>query len=850
MDQQIQDAINRVAQKATKLVEAKEFYFQKAQDALKAWLDMDLPESVKIELLSLADDYKEFQERTTSNETIKNIFNLLLEIIAYCDVNARHKNLLNKYEDKRVLADANVRMNSWIHKLIFFKFDRDKVGPGSPRNAFAYLLDPESQTTILSNNHRLQISTNLLELEEDSEDFVRDLKDFFSDYKLPAMHPANVTQFLSVLIYEIKDMWKEEVVGLLASDRTDWKEEFVSEIGRHDGAIVWNTKRPARPIRSLKALRSIVDDGETFPLYYSVGGSVGYCATIVDFAQSQQELEDKLWDGNGKKIFNYYPKFEQYVSGDKKARILFLAKSFEKITPIPVSSFEFAFGSRAPVHDNLSPIKAMPETAATPNASMPRIENTLPITTARNQILFGPPGTGKTYGSIEKALRIINESEEQNLDWSDRTKVKDLFDRRVAEGRIVFTTFHQSMSYEDFIEGIKPIVSAEDEAEAESQTDTQVVSYDIVPGIFMTICEQAKKKVNTKRDFDELWSGFYKSLVQKGAETFKSTSSEMFFEREYSNEQSIGVRFAKSWDKDEPRGKKVFPVGKELIRRLFVAGVDGGPNVRDQWQSVKSIVYASRATLALGVYRKFWEYAQLQQAILKSETSGAYVLIIDEINRGNVSQIFGELITLIEEDKREGMPEAIRLKLPYSKKDFSVPSNLYIIGTMNTADRSVEALDTALRRRFNFEEIVPNPDLIRTHGKLKHLRGILAEGINLAALMQTINRRILKLLDKDHLIGHSYFMSVSSLAELKSVFHNKFIPLLQEYFFGDPGKIGLVIGRGFFIDDEDEEDMVFAEFNFDSRDFATRKLYALRNTSTMSSSEFIQAIALLMNKDQ
>src|SRR5690606_20783560 len=175
----------------------------------------------------------------------------------------------------------------------------------------------------------------------------------------------------------------------------------------------------------------------------------------------------------------------------------------------------------------------------------------------------------------------------------------------------------------------------------------------------------------------------------------------------------------------------------------------------------------------------------------ENDPNNDYALFIDEINRGNVSQIFGELITLIEQDKRKGEENELSLILPYSRKSFSVPKNLSIIGTMNTADRSVEALDTALRRRFSFAEMPPKPELIKTEGKAEN--GIV-NGIDLSVLLETINKRIEKLLDKDHMIGHSYFLSVESLKGLKSAFQNKIVPLLQEYFFGDYGKIGLVLG--------------------------------------------------------
>ncbi|QAA80872.1 hypothetical protein EI546_03620 [Aequorivita sp. H23M31] len=195
--------------------------------------------------------------------------------------------------------------------------------------------------------------------------------------------------------------------------------------------------------------------------------------------------------------------------------------------------------------------------------------------------------------------------------------------------------------------------------------------------------------------------------------------------------------------------------------------------------------------------------------IAHEEKIKPYVLIIDEINRGNVSSIFGELITLIEDDKRAGGNETLEVVLPYSKKKFNVPSNVYIIGTMNTADRSVEALDSALRRRFSFREIPPKSKLIIEEGKAKD--GVVDE-INLNDLLDKINRRIEKLIDKDHRIGHSYFLKVKDLRSLKACFKNEVIPLLEEYFFGDYGKIGLVLGDS-FVEKKKNERSVFSKFN-------------------------------------
>jgi 5-methylcytosine-specific restriction protein B len=426
-----------------------------------------------------------------------------------------------------------------------------------------------------------------------------------------------------------------------------------------------------------------------------------------------------------------------------------------------------------------------------------------------NQILFGPPGTGKTYNTINKAIEII---EGKRLETS-RTEIKQKFDEKIQNGQIVFTTFHQSMSYEDFIEGIKP---------ADSSVYSHFLEYEVQDGIFKRIVKDAL-------------SNYQASLMSPSPDEDFHLRLEMLVE-DWHNDPSISFPLKTAGNDFTITGFSNYSISFKKA--------SGGEGHTLSKRTLKEIFLGKRELKERGVdiyYPAVIDRLKKYQVKREVENLKKFVLVIDEINRGNISQIFGELITLIESSKRIGTSEALDLTLTYSKDSFSVPPNLYIIGTMNTADRSVEALDTALRRRFSFVEMLPDPDIIR--GAENSGRSNIA-GIELADLLIAINSRLRVLLDKDHLIGHSYFLGIDNLEKLKGAFVNSVIPLLQEYFYGDDGKIGLVLGKGFFKDKTELTEVSFADFEYDFDQEIS--IYEMKDILNISDADFIDALKTLL----
>lgn len=403
----------------------------------------------------------------------------------------------------------------------------------------------------------------------------------------------------------------------------------------------------------------------------------------------------------------------------------------------------------------------------------------------KNQILYGPPGTGKTFSSITKALSIIENIDESTLKEEVRNVLKERFDKLLKKGRIHFSTFHQSMSYEDFIEGIKPKTKGTD------------VIYEIEDGIFKKIADEARinwlQSKNANNNFEVLFEQLKKEWQENENSELRIPMKSSYFDIIDIREKNIDFR------------KSSGGTGHDLVISTL-KDIYLGNRVMDSGLAV----YYYPLVEKLKTYKTATSNVKLEN----------YVIIIDEINRGNVSQIFGELITLIEEDKRLGKEEALEVTLPYSKEKFGVPPNLYIVGTMNTADRSVEALDTALRRRFCFEEMPPKYDLEGLQNNVF--------GYKVSSILKTINSRIEKLIDKDHVIGHSYFLNKGESTIIES-FYKNIIPLLQEYFFGDYSKIGLVLSKGFVkLKESDSNSTVFADFDTNySNDFEERNIYEI-----------------------
>lgn len=477
---------------------------------------------------------------------------------------------------------------------------------------------------------------------------------------------------------------------------------------------------------------------------------------------------------------------------------------------------------------------------------LPEETENMKSTISKNTILYGPPGTGKTYNTVIYAVSIIENKSFEEVRTeaaTDYKTVKARYDEYFAKGQIAFTTFHQSYGYEEFIEGIRPVMSEEDND----------VAYRIEPGLFKEFCDRAsipsslgdndyginkepkiwKVSLGGARENPVRTDCLEKGHIRIGWDDYGPDVSDRLDElptgkrvlNAFLNIMGIGdivlscyssteidaigvVTGDYEWDDSYSSYRRLRKV-KWLVK-----------NIRE---NIVEINHGSQMTLAtvywIGISIRdvlnIVEKHLPQPSKKNNGNENKYVFIIDEINRGNISKIFGELITLIEESKRIGAPESMTVELPYSHSPFGVPNNVYILGTMNTADRSIAIMDTALRRRFSFVEMLPDSDVLRKMGNpIVYDNGI---SVNVADMLDIINDRITFLYDREHTIGHAFFMPLtvnSSVDTLATIFEKSIIPLLQEYFYEDYAKIQLVLGddgktgekkQYQFIADEDME---------------------------------------------
>ena len=382
-----------------------------------------------------------------------------------------------------------------------------------------------------------------------------------------------------------------------------------------------------------------------------------------------------------------------------------------------------------------------------------------------NRIFYGPPGTGKTYHTVNATLEILDSKFYQE-NRGKRSALKTRFNDLKKEKRVGMVTFHQSFGYEEFVEGIRPMLEEDEHA---------TVEYELKTGIFKDMCEQAQS-IEPSVQFDEAIEELKEECTDNPIELL--TVSGKSFTIEYRGGKTFRYKTASALHPE-----KDHPVNIENIKHVY-RGADPDD------------FYASTYILPIVNYVK--ENYELDETEGSDEPNLPHVLIIDEINRGNISRIFGELITLIEESKRLGEEEETTVKLPYSLKEFGVPSNLYIIGTMNTADRSIALLDTALRRRFRFVEMMPDASVVKD----KADNPIVIEGVQIQTLLAKMNERIEALYDRDHQIGHSFFLRLKgsqSIETLADIFEYEILPLLQEYFYDDWEKINLVLNNNGFL---------------------------------------------------
>ena len=476
----------------------------------------------------------------------------------------------------------------------------------------------------------------------------------------------------------------------------------------------------------------------------------------------------------------------------------------------------------------------LPVTEPSPDP-IERRERPMPIS-PMNLILYGPPGTGKTFSTAEEAVRLCGEPVPE-----DREALMQIYQRFVAAGRIEFVTFHQSMSYEEIVEGRQPMTGSDED----DNTSSAGFRLETVPGIFRRIAKRAETSRGRSTEGDAITVADRQVFKMSIGEANNPEDAHLFEEAMEGEYALLGFEDI-DWSDEKYADREAFieacktkghtnidarsgvvqmpfifrnrvnkgdivivSKGNSLFRAIgeFTGDYEFCPRPEGEYAHRRSVrwlwvdregvpvteIYA-RGFMMKSIYLlpdSELNIPSLERYLNSQKADGPadpepFVLIIDEINRANISKVFGELITLLEPDKRLGQSNELKVRLPYSGDDFGVPANLHILGTMNTADRSIALLDTALRRRFTFREMMPDPPVLAGAAE--------ASELDLPRILATINERIEYLYDREHQIGHAYFTECASRADVDAVMRHKVIPLLAEYFFEDSEKIAAVLG--------------------------------------------------------
>lgn len=634
------------------IMSESDFWYQKSIDAWEQWKNMYISDEELRDLLSMK--YDDFCN--SNNPMIVEVRKNLFTAVAYFDAKSKNKSLYNEYEDKRTIARAGIRQDDWVSRLLKYKRNSTDLTPGI-KNLIDYLNNPRENFPIISELHKKKIYHYFIG--EDAVPYsTAQFNSAMCEYlhgKIECVNRDNYTAAAARLIYSLRTEWDEKpsevIKGLLAHETDDvWKQQLQKKIGNGKACVWWHTLPVHCQKEIMDQLARIIDDGGSFDFYYIKNNKAQYKARVIDFATAEN-YNEKYGEWKEENPHDIEENLSGYDDGRHSAAIVFLIDKFcELKEQINVDNFIRYKNMRYDKRKGIAAftkiinenIKNMQDKYKEDIKDLVRL-----LLAEKNLILQGAPGTGKTYNSAVIAVALIDgslNSEDIDLpiDVSDHKQVMERYQELINVSQIAFSTFHQSMDYEDFIEGLRPKVE-----------NGQII-YDIKKGIFKKICEAAEK-----------------------------------------------------------------------------------------------------------------------------EPEKNFVLIIDEINRGNVSKIFGELISLIEKDKREDKESihSLTATLTYSDEPFGVPANLYILGTMNTTDRSTGTLDYALRRRFVFKTMKADEQIVNAQEE---------EIAEIALpLFSQVKEFIIKYnsgdMDiEDLMIGHSYFLA-SNVEQLQNNIEYKIKPLIKEY---------------------------------------------------------------------